>query len=39
VANSFSEQLKIALKNRNLKIGAINKEPIQGLFEYHLNNF
>ncbi len=38
VANSFSEQLKIALKNRNLKIGVINKEPIQGLFEYHLNN-
>jgi glucosamine kinase len=35
VAHYFSEQLNTALNNKNLRIGTINKEPIQGLFEYH----
>ena len=37
VAHYFYEQLKTAAENRKLRIGTINKEPIQGLFEYHLN--
>ena len=36
IAHHFSKQLNEAAKRRNLKLGTTLKEPIDGLFNYHL---
>ncbi len=38
VAFYFQEQLQLVLKNNNLKLGKISKEPLEGLTQFHLKN-
>jgi len=37
VADYFGEQLKLVLKNNELKLGTILKEPLEGLVQFHIN--